>query len=311
MFRVKHSKNELLRFYVENFGMTNKETFSSSTVIGYSTNYDEDFHPTSNELSPPTYLEFHHKNSSTNEKLLVNSGISNVYWKIGITTYDVDHVRKILQSKQIQCDDPVQFEDIGYVCHLKDPNGFIIELLQHDFQKTFNENIKKNGRKIINNHFSLGYPCCLGQITLQTNDIMKTRWFYEDILAMKLLSIQKITKFDFTLYFFGWIDENPPKSDLEDIFTNREWLWKRPYTIIEFRYFHNQKRTIPPFKDLQENEIGFEGIRIMCNDLNLFTNKLNVENIHFEQLNRVYENEIVIRDPNNIPIYVSLNKHSR
>ena len=277
LFRVK-DPNELLRFYVENFGITNMDN---------------------------TCFEFHHVKSSTNENLLVNSGIGHVYWKIGITTYDVDYVRQILQSKQIQSDDPVQFEDIGYVCHLKDPHGFIIELLQHDFQQTFINNMNKYGRQPINEHLPLGYPCCFGQITLQTNDIDKTRWFYEDVLEMKLLSIQDVPKYNFTLYFFAWTNENPPKTDLRDVSTNREWLWKRPYTIIEFRYFHYEKRKIPLFKDLHENELGFEGIRIMCNELDLFIDKLKAEKINFEKSNGIYENEIVIRDPNNVPVYVS------
>ena len=30
-----------------------------------------------------------------------------------------------------------QFMEVGYLCHLTDPNGFTIELLQHTFKKNF------------------------------------------------------------------------------------------------------------------------------------------------------------------------------
>lgn len=314
ILRVKDS-NELIQFYINNFGMTNIKISKESVeykvfILGYLTNYDENLNVASNKFPSPTFLEFHEDYSSTTNLSFVNSGTSNVYWKIGITLYDLDYARNILLSKHVNIGNPLQFEDIGYVCHLKDPNGFHIELLQHDFQNTFYDNINKNGRKPLKDNFTLGYPTCIGQITLQSNDIDKTQRFYQHLLGMKLLSIQEVTKFGFTLYFFAWTDENPPKSDIKDVSTNRQWLWKRPYTTIEIRHFHNQ-RQITPFKDLQENQFGFEGIRIMCNDLNMFINKMKEEKIIFQQSNGIYGKQIIIRDPDNVPIYVSQNKNEQ
>ncbi|CAF0850631.1 unnamed protein product [Rotaria sp. Silwood1] len=311
ILRVKDS-NELIKFYVDNFGMENVKISTpylpyNVNVLGYKINYDENFNKASNTLPSPTLLEFHHNDSSANTSTLVNSGASKVYWKIGITLYDVDYARQILQSKQVNTTDASQFEDIGYLCHLKDPNGFCIELLQHDFDTTFKAKISKSGKQPPSDNFPLGYPSCIGQITLNTSDMDKTQRFYQDLLGMKLLSIQEVSRFDFTLYFFAWTNEDPPKSDIKDAIVNREWLWKRPYTTIEIRHF-NSSRQIPPFRDLQQNEIGFEGIRIMCNDLNTFLAKMKAENISFKESNGIYGREIVIRDPDNVPIYVSQNK---
>lgn len=312
IMRVKNP-NELIQFYVENFGMTNVELSTPSLsslsynvlILGYIKNYDEHFNVVSNKYPSPTFLELHYNDVSSNDLSLVNSGTSNAYWKIGITLYDIDYARNILLSKQVNIGNPLQFEDIGYVCHLKDPNGFHIELLQHDFQKTFDDKIKKNDRKgLPKDDFPLGYPCCIGQITLQANDMNQTQRFYQDLLGMKLLSIQEVPKFNFTLYFFAWTNENPPIADIKDISTNREWLWKRPYTTIEIRHFHDQRR-ITPFKDLQANEYGFEGIRIMCNDLNIFIDKMKEDSISFLPSVGPYGKEIIIRDPDNVPIYVS------
>jgi catechol 2,3-dioxygenase-like lactoylglutathione lyase family enzyme len=312
ILRVK-DPSQLIKFYVNNFGMEDIKISTSSfpynvSVLGYTTNYDENFNKASDTLPSPTLLEFHHNDSSTNTPSLANSGPSNVYWKMGITLYDVDYARKILQSKQVNITDASQFEDIGYICHLKDPNGFCIELLQHDFEKTFKANIIKNGKQPLIDNFPLGYPSCIGQITLHASDMDKTQKFYRDLLDMKLLSVQEVLQFDFTLYFFAWTNENPPKSDIKDATVNREWLWKRPYTTIEIRHFNNQRK-IPPFRDLQQNGIGFEGLRVMCNDLNTFIAKMKTENISFEELNGIYGKEIVIRDPDNVPIYVSQNKN--
>ena len=312
ILRIK-DPGDVIEFYVKNFGMRDIEMSVPSLpykvhILGYARNYDENFNVASSMLPPPTFLELHHNDSSTRNLSLVNSGASSVYWKIGITLHDIDHARDILQSKQVNISNPSQFEDIGYLCHLRDPNDFQIELLQHDFERTFKDKINKNFGQSIKNRFPLGYPCCIGQITLQANDMDKTQWFYQELLGMKLLSIQEVAKFGFTLYFFAWTDENPPKSDLRDASTNREWLWKRPYTTIEIRHFRNQKQ-IPPFRDLQRDQFGFEGIRIMCNDLSKFMTKMKAEHISFQQSNGTYGQEVIIRDPDNVPIYVSEDKN--
>ncbi|CAF2582097.1 unnamed protein product [Rotaria sp. Silwood2] len=314
ILRVQNS-NELIRFYVNNFGMENVKISTPSlpynvNVLGYTTNYDENFNEAPNTLPLPTLLEFHHNDSSTNTASLVNSGASSVYWKIGITLYDVDYARKILQSNQVNTTDASQFEDIGYLCHLKDPNGFCIELLQHDFDKTFKAKMNKGDKQPPQNNFPLGYPSCIGQITFHASDMGKTQRFYEDLLGMKLLSIQEVSRFGFTLYFFAWTNEDPPKLDIKDATVNREWLWKRPYTTIEIRHFNSPKQ-ISPYRDLQQNEIGFEGIRVICNDLNTFIAKMKVENISFKESSGTCGREIVIRDPDNIPIYVSQNKSTQ
>ncbi|UJR12359.1 hypothetical protein I4U23_016536 [Adineta vaga] len=287
ILRVNNS-NELIQFYVNNFGMKINHLSLPSNVhiLGYSINSDENL----------TSLEFHDNDSTS---IVKNSSELKIYWKIGITLYDVNYAQKILISKGIDISEPSQFEDIGYVCHLIDPNGFNIELLQHDFEKTFKDKINKQLPK---DNFPLGYPCCIGQITFHSNDINETEKFYCDLLGMKLLSIQEVPKYGFTLYFFAWTNENTPSSDIKDATINREWLWKRPYTMIEIRYFNGTKQ-IPPFRDLQENEIGFQGIRIMCNHLDKFREKMKEENIHFKESNGIFGREIIIRDPDNIPIY--------
>ena len=63
---------------------------------------------------------------------------NDVYWKIGLSLQDVNLAReKIMNLDTSQVSPPAQFFDIGYLCHLADPEGFSIELLQHTFEKNF------------------------------------------------------------------------------------------------------------------------------------------------------------------------------
>ena len=42
-----------------------------------------------------------------------------------------------LRSRGVDVSDPATFEDVGFVAHLKDPNGLVIELLQRTFEENF------------------------------------------------------------------------------------------------------------------------------------------------------------------------------
>jgi len=83
ILRVKDS-SELIKFYVNNFGMEDIKISTSFfpynvSVLGYTTNYDENFNKASDTLPSPTLLEFHHNDSSMNKSSIVNSGASKVY----------------------------------------------------------------------------------------------------------------------------------------------------------------------------------------------------------------------------------------
>ena len=58
---------------------------------------------------------------------------SDRYWKIGITLPNVDMACAQLRKAGVEVSQPRQFGEIGYMCHLEDPEGFSIELLQHRF----------------------------------------------------------------------------------------------------------------------------------------------------------------------------------
>lgn len=148
------------------------------------------------------------------------------FWKIGLTLPDVDLAAAQLRGCGVAVTAPQQFLDIGYMCHLSDPNGFVIELLQHDFRGN-----RPDGAADPAAPFAMAR---VGQITLRTGDIAAEQEIC-DALGMKCLSIQDVAPHGFDLHFFAFSDDTPPDPDLWAV-GNREWVWKRPYTTLEFQH---------------------------------------------------------------------------
>ncbi|MFY2823114.1 VOC family protein [Ruegeria sp. MALMAid1280] len=164
------------------------------------------------------------------------------YWKIGITVPNVDLAAAYLRHKGVEVSDPNQFLDIGYMCHLKDPEGFVIELLQHDFQGNRPENAADPAEPFA--------KACIGQTTLRTGDIAAEDGFCR-AQGMRLLSVQDVDQYGFDLHFYAFTDEVPPNPDLWSV-ENREWLWKRPYTTLEFQHLAGaQFAPAPDYRGLE------------------------------------------------------------
>jgi len=158
-----------------------------------------------------------------------HSSQASCYWKIGVCVADVDLARERILKQGTSVSPPNQFQEIGYLCHLQDPRGFTIELLQQTFQKNF---VKPQEERSL----TLGQPAVVGQITTRSTNIEKCLELYRDKLGMKLLSIQDVSNYGFCLYFLAFTCDSPPcPADLHSV-ANREWLWQRPYTTLEVQY---------------------------------------------------------------------------
>ncbi len=169
-----------------------------------------------------------------------------LYWKIGITLRDLDHAVNHLKQSGLAVSEPRQFGDIGYMSHLRDPAGFAIELLQHGF---------KGRAQPAGTGHPVGGQATLAHITLRVNDIAAARADLEGRLGMRLISVQPVTDYGFCLYFFCWSDEVLPDPDLESV-ANREWLWARPYALLELQHVPGGTISEP---DSGRDEAGFAG----------------------------------------------------
>lgn len=215
----------LIEWYCQRLGMSVLKEMRSETDL---------IHWVGFENNPKSAcIEFRsHIQQSSPPKLYVPKPSQDVYWKIGLSLADVDTARSQLMSHGVDVTQPRQFRDIGYLCHLSDPFGYSIELLQRDFQSNFcSERIKC----FLNPTFALRQQTHVGQITLRVSDIKESLRFYESSLGMKLFSRQNIPDM-FDLYFLACTDEKPPSDDVNAV-EIREWLWKRPYTTLELQYW--------------------------------------------------------------------------
>lgn len=165
------------------------------------------------------------------------------YWKIGITLPDVDAAVARLRTAGVDVTEPNQFLDIGYMCHLADPEGFQIELLQHQFESA--------GRRIGNPDRPAFEEARIGQITLRSGDMVADGACCT-ALGMRLLSLQEVAPYGFDLHFYAFTEEEPPNPDLWSV-ENREWLWQRPYTTLEFQDL--EAASIVPTPDYRGLEI--------------------------------------------------------
>jgi len=286
--RVKNL-GDVAKFYSEKFGMKQlNQSLASENVVfsGFVDKIDD----SSKIQRGKTLLEFHQLTS----KVVSSMQHQETYWKIGMCFQDVTHAANKLRKLGVQVGSPSQFRDIGFLGHLSDPDNFSIELLQTDFEKNF---------KAItpNPDYVLDQPGVLGQITIRASNADRTLDFYRDQLGMKLLSIQPVTPYGFTLYFLAWTDDVPPSSELTDV-VNREWLWKRPYTTIEIQVNSGDKK-INEFS-LAEDKAGFMGMRAVCNDLNetktyFESIGLKVKSGHDDLFDK---STLTVRDPDNIPL---------
>lgn len=215
----------LIEWYCQRLGMSVLKEMRSETDLIHWVGFENN--------SESACIEFRsHIQQASPPKLYVPNPSTDVYWKIGLSLADVDTARSHLISHGVHVTQPRQFRDIGYLCHLNDPFGYSVELLQRDFQHNFcSERIKS----FLNPTFALRQQTHVGQITLRVSDIEKSLRFYESSLGMKLLSRQNIPDM-FDLYFLACTDEKPPSDNVNDV-EIREWLWKRPYTTLELQYW--------------------------------------------------------------------------
>ena len=207
---------------------------------------------------------------------------SDIYWKIGLQLHDVDSA-----AVKMGYAPGSQFKDIGYMRHIQDPAGFPIELLQTTFeanekdrQSLFGEDDKNKYQQLMKEQFSdrrssiTGQqPLIIGQITIRISDDKKSLEFYQDILGMKLISIQDVSDYGFRLFFLVYTTDEPPHNDLNDV-SIREWLWQRRYTQLELQWkFHSTKLTHNGYQSTDEDAVhlpsGLDSIQIEINDTSI------------------------------------------
>ena len=169
---------------------------------------------------------------------------TDVFWKIGITVYNLDLAVAYLRSCHIEVSDPSQFRDIGYMARMVDPTGFEIELLQQGFIG--------HERPVPAGH-PFAAQATLAHLTFRASSTAAINAYLVGQHGMRLMSIQPVDTHGFSLWFYGFSDDALPNEDLKAV-ENRAWLWSRPYALIEVQQ-------LPPGTDIThvpDDMAGFE-----------------------------------------------------
>jgi catechol 2,3-dioxygenase-like lactoylglutathione lyase family enzyme len=200
------------------------------------------------------------------------------YWKIGFSVPALDAFRRRLVSAGVEVGSPVRFEDVGYLCHLRDPEGYPIELLE------CGESVERD---------AVTNRAVLAHVTLRIRDPEASIRFYCEGLGLRLLSRQPIRRHGFTLYFLAATTEASPEADLESA-RNREWLWRRPHTCLELQHFWGEKRPRRPYRLFDAEPRGFWGLGFEVRDLERLLRDVGEKSIALEEQS---SGEVLVRDP--------------
>lgn len=198
------------------------------------------------------------------------------YWKIAISVTDVNVARDRLVENGVEVDMPRQVGDIAYLCHFNDPDGYCIELIQHKF-------MQNHQPEADNPNFKLGTHPSFLLITYRVKDAKASLNFYTELLGMKLLSKQTVEAKGFTLYFLAHTADELPDPDVEHV-GNREWLWQRPYTMVEFQHVWGTEDDAE-FTYRVDSGSGFEGIGFVTNRMTELRQKLESHGYRTEASN--------------------------
>lgn len=195
-------------------------------------------------------LRLRYRRNASDPQAVYQPTDNDLYWKIGITLGNVDRAHERLVANNVEVSEPCQFHEIGYLCHLEDPDGYCIELLQHRFGKNMEP-------PSTSDESPLGREALIGQVSLNVAPIERALDVFQDQLGLRLLSRQVVPGRGFTLYFLADTADELPIADIDAI-GNREWLWQRPYTLLELRSY-NRPRSQSFIAG--EHTLGFRGLQ--------------------------------------------------
>lgn len=152
------------------------------------------------------------------------------YWKFSVFVDDIQRVAERLRQLGTEVSEPFQFGEVGYLAHLKDPEGYAIELIQ----RTFRANTPDVAEKA---SCALGEKPQLGLLTLRTADPLRSIRFYERECGLQLFVRMYVERGNgFTLYFLGPKHLTPPSADIDAI-ANREWLYQQRELFVELQHY--------------------------------------------------------------------------
>jgi catechol 2,3-dioxygenase-like lactoylglutathione lyase family enzyme len=119
--------------------------------------------------------------------------------------------------------------------------------------------------------------------------------FYETQLGLRLVSKQVVAHRGFTLYFLSCDAEQPPSADIEEV-GMREWLWQRPYALLELQHVWGTESESVDYYDT-DPATGFRNFGLLSDTL--------ATSIHGRRGHAVFNcPSLLIKDPDGYSVEV-------
>jgi len=258
--RISDPEQSLL-FYQQKLGMELIEQIQEKQCCRFFLGFD------SGADQPAALLELIHDRSDLALSVAPQPSRTEGYWKISIAVDNLDMARQRLLTNQVSVGDAFEVPNVAYLCHLADPDGYCIELIQRSFRiNTPDVALKQN--------LPLGSHPTFLLSTIRVKDPKASLEFYRNILGMRLLSRQQVSDRQMTLYFLAFTEERLPVPDIEAV-ENREWLWKRQYTQLELQHIWGTENQ-DEFTYRTDQEGGFGGLTFEVPDAHQLDTLINM-----------------------------------
>ncbi|WP_394245481.1 VOC family protein [Vibrio astriarenae] len=154
--------------------------------------------------------------------------VTEGYWKFTIAVDDLDSSRDQLIKRGVSVESSFEVKELAYLCHLTDPNGYCIELVQ-----------KTNKTPLSTNVFHSGHSNSLNLSTLRVKDAAQSLNFYRSI-GMDLAYTYRSDERKMTLYFLAPAELNKELNALSKI-NLEERLWQSSHTLLELQQLDKVK----------------------------------------------------------------------
>lgn len=242
-------RSDTLLFYQQYLGMQLVEEYGDTTGWHYLLRY-----PGACENQASLELVY---NPDSPLNIADQPSLTEGYWKITLAVPDLELARHRLLQKKADIGEIFTVPDVARLCHMRDPEGYCIELLEYDAS-----DVTDNSGD--NRLLPLGSEPRFLLSTYRVKDPEISLAFYQ-AQGWRLLSRQQINARGMTLYFLASFcsdsDElTPPVEDIDAI-ENRPWLWQRTCTLIELQHIHGTEQR-DDFSYRCQPSGGFIGLKI-------------------------------------------------
>lgn len=166
------------------------------------------------------------------------------YWKFSVAVDSITSMRELLVKKGISVGEIFEVQGLALLCHLTDPNGYCIELVQKTLK------LGSVNKKAANT-FNL--------LTLRVKNLEHSSAFYHSV-GMKTIYTYRSEERKMTLAFLSSLDNvdaimQKPHCSLE------EKLWQSPYTLLELQHLDGTQND-PSFMYKVGEDTGFLGFEL-------------------------------------------------